>query len=330
MSALLQSKAMITILFFLSVSLLSQRCLAENNEGVRFELDKRAADRDEAKEGRKKGQPDTLFQFRKGLAMFEQNKNAEAIKIFTDLTIKHPDFPEPFNNLGVLFATIGQYDKARQALETAIRLDPKYSTAYENLGDVFIHLATRAYSAAGTQVGDHPGLAEKLKSSRAIIELESGSDDAKTRESTISIQSQSPIVTIEGERPDAGGKRLMSDGGSDGNEISKKAALDALGSWADAWRTRDIERYLAAYASTFHPAGNESREQWEQRRRKNILGKRHIELDIRQPVVVSNKDKATIDFLQIYKANGVYEKNRKRIVLISDDAQWKIVEESVK
>ena len=52
--------------------------------------------------------------FLKGLILAEQGKNAEAIQIFTRLTEEYPELPEPYNNLAVLYASQGQYDKARQ------------------------------------------------------------------------------------------------------------------------------------------------------------------------------------------------------------------------
>ncbi len=91
---------------------------------------------------------DMQMRFVKGVALTEQGKTAEAITVFTKLTEDHPDLPEPYNNLAVLFAASGQYDKARAALDMAIRTNPSYATAYENLGDVHAKLASQAYDKA--------------------------------------------------------------------------------------------------------------------------------------------------------------------------------------
>ena len=91
---------------------------------------------------------DMQMRFVKGVVLTEQGKTAEAITIFTKLTEDHPDLPEPYNNLAVLFAASGQYDKARAALDMAIRTNPSYATAYENLGDVHAKLASQAYDKA--------------------------------------------------------------------------------------------------------------------------------------------------------------------------------------
>eukprot|EP01037_Dinobryon_pediforme_P029999 gene29999-33885_t len=91
---------------------------------------------------------DAQMRFVKGLILAEQNKSAEAISIFSKLTEDFPDLPEPYNNLAVLYAANGQYDKARSALDMAIRTNPTYATALENLGDVYAKLASQAYDKA--------------------------------------------------------------------------------------------------------------------------------------------------------------------------------------
>ena len=91
---------------------------------------------------------DARARFLKGLILTEQNKPVEAIKVFTALTEDYPELPEPYNNLAVLYASQGQYDKARNSLEMAIRTHPSYAIAHENLGDVYAKMASEAYDKA--------------------------------------------------------------------------------------------------------------------------------------------------------------------------------------
>jgi tetratricopeptide (TPR) repeat protein len=91
---------------------------------------------------------DPQMRFMKGVLLTEQNKSDEAIAVFTKLTEDYKDLPEPYNNLAVLYAANGQYDKARVALEKAIRTNPSYQTAYENLGDIYGKMASQAYDKA--------------------------------------------------------------------------------------------------------------------------------------------------------------------------------------
>lgn len=95
------------------------------------------------------GQPkDAQMRFLKGVIQRESGKASDAIATFTRLTEDYPELPEPYNNLAVLYAGQGQYDRARTALEMAIRTNPSYSTAHENLGDVYAKLASQAYNKA--------------------------------------------------------------------------------------------------------------------------------------------------------------------------------------
>lgn len=91
---------------------------------------------------------DARVRFVKGLILTEQNKTGDAIKIFTSITDDYPELPEPYNNLAVLFASQGQYEKARTALEMAINARPGYATAHENLGDIYAKMASQAYERA--------------------------------------------------------------------------------------------------------------------------------------------------------------------------------------
>src|SRR5687767_8750179 len=91
---------------------------------------------------------DARGRFLKGLILTEQNKPNEAIKVFTELSQDFPELPEPYNNLAVLHASQGQYEKARNSLEMAIRTHPSYATAHENLGDIYAKMASQAYDKA--------------------------------------------------------------------------------------------------------------------------------------------------------------------------------------
>ena len=115
------------------------------------------------------GKPkDPQMRFIKGVVLTEAGRTAEAITTFTKLTEDYPELPEPYNNLAVLYAGQAQFDKARAALEMAIRINPSYATAHENLGDVYARLAAQSYAraqqydAANTTVGPKLTLIRQL------------------------------------------------------------------------------------------------------------------------------------------------------------------------
>ena len=81
--------------------------------------------------------------------IYEQLGQPQLAKpIYVALTQEHPELAEPHNNLGVLLAAEGQYGEARQMFELALRANPRYAVAQENLGDVLLQLARQAYKRA--------------------------------------------------------------------------------------------------------------------------------------------------------------------------------------
>src|SRR6202007_2501482 len=91
---------------------------------------------------------DPAMRFRRGVTLSMLDRKAEALQVFQKLVEDHPEMPAPYNNLAVLYGSQGDYDKPRAALEKAIRTNPAYATAYQNLGDVYAQLASQAYSKA--------------------------------------------------------------------------------------------------------------------------------------------------------------------------------------
>ena len=88
---------------------------------------------------------DPAVRFLKGVLLADAQRNAEAVLAFQRLVEDFPELPEPYNNLAVLYAAAGDDDKARTSLEAALRANPGYTVAQQNLGDVYTRLASRAY-----------------------------------------------------------------------------------------------------------------------------------------------------------------------------------------
>jgi Flp pilus assembly protein TadD len=91
---------------------------------------------------------DPQLRFQKGVILAESQHPAEAKEIFAKLTVDYPEIPEPHNNLAVLYAASGDYDKARAALDAALRANPNYAVAHQNMGDVHAQLARLSYMRA--------------------------------------------------------------------------------------------------------------------------------------------------------------------------------------
>ena len=112
---------------------------------------------------------DPQMQFLKALIQQDSGKLADAIISYNKLIEANPELPEPYNNVAVLYAGQGQYDKARAALEMATRTSRSYATAYENLGDVYARLASQSYSQAQQLEPGNTTIAPKLALIRQLF-----------------------------------------------------------------------------------------------------------------------------------------------------------------
>jgi Flp pilus assembly protein TadD len=110
---------------------------------------------------------DASMRFLRAVMLTELQRTSEAIDALNKLIEDFPDLPEPYNNLAVLLAAQGRIDTARELLETALRHDPAYAVAHENLGDVFVRLALRAFERASSNRSDE-SLQRKLRLTREL------------------------------------------------------------------------------------------------------------------------------------------------------------------
>lgn len=160
-----------TALLALGVSAFAQTTLAPYNDVARLT---RAGQFDQAIEQAQRylqtNPRDPQMRFMVGVAQNQKGDTAAAQDTFTRLTQEFPELPEPHNNLAVIHAAAGRYDEARSALEAAIRANPQYAVALENLGDVHARLAQRAWQRAQTLDAGNPRLEPKLKTVQELLQ----------------------------------------------------------------------------------------------------------------------------------------------------------------
>lgn len=113
---------------------------------------------------------DPQMRFLLAMAQNQKGDTAAAQESYTRLTQEFPELPEPHNNLAVLHAAAGRYDDARVALEAALRANPRYAVAHENLGDVYARLAQRAWQRSQQIDAGNPRLEAKLKAVQTLLD----------------------------------------------------------------------------------------------------------------------------------------------------------------
>lgn len=293
--------------------------------------------------------------FLKGLILAEQGKNAEAIQIFTRLTEEYPELPEPYNNLAVLYAAQGQYEKSRQALEMAISTHPSYATAHENLGDIYAKMASQAYDKA-LQL-DKGNVTAQTKLS-LVKELFSASGKvnrapAKSEAPKVALApaaSAPAIAPAKPEPPKPAPAPIVTPAPAPAKPEAAKPApevkpapapaeikndaeatvLKTLNDWAKAWSSKNVSGYLGHYAKDFKVPGGENRSAWEKSRKERIGKPKSIQVAIESPrVTFSDASHASVTFRQAYKSDALSTSTQKTIVLVKTGDKWLIQQERI-
>jgi len=282
---------------------------------------------------------DPQGRFLKGLILTEQNKPTEAIKIFSALTEDHPDLPEPYNNLAVLHASLGQYDKARTALEMAIRTHPSYATAHENLGDIYARMASQAYDKALQLEKGNPTAQTKLA---MIKDIFAGGTNNPNKNLKVAA-AKSAVAAPAAEKP-AADKKSEKGAPPDTSVAATPSATtraapntaptkdDTVNStvlaWASAWSGKNVAAYLSFYAVDFKTPGGEPRAAWEQARTERINRPKQIEVVISDlGIQFISADEAQAKFKQSYRSDTLKNKTIKTLTLVKENGKWRIQQE---
>ena len=91
---------------------------------------------------------DVQLLFLKGRAQARSGQHEAASQTYREMTIQYPELPEPWNNLASEYVRLGQFERAEQALQSALASDPDYTEARLNLGLVQLMLAHESLSQA--------------------------------------------------------------------------------------------------------------------------------------------------------------------------------------
>ena len=213
----------------------------------------------------------------------------------------------------MIYASQGQYDKARAALEQSIRTHPSYATAYENLGDVYAKLASQAYDKALQIDSSNTAAKNKLSLVRELV--------GRPSPTTVAAAPKEPAKP---EKPKPAPEKPAPAPAAD----PSAEVLKAVNGWAQAWSKKDADAYLAYYAKDFKTPGGEARDAWEKTRRARVTAPKSISVSIASPkVTIDGADRARVTFRQNYKSDVLKSNSTKTLVLVRAEGGWKILEE---
>lgn len=114
---------------------------------------------------------DPQMRFWQGFIYEQQGLTEQALSTYLGLTQEYPELAEPHNNLGVLYAAQGDYPKAKTSLEAALRANPVYAIAHENMGDLLINMARQSYERALVLNPKHTEPAQKIDRLKPVLNL---------------------------------------------------------------------------------------------------------------------------------------------------------------
>lgn len=306
-----------------------------------------------------KNPKDPQMRFRRGVALSMLDRKSEALAVFQKLVEDHPEMPAPYNNIAVIQGSQGDYEKARQTLERAIRTNPAYATAYQNLGDVYAQLASQAYTKALQLDKGDASVQPKLA---LLRELVAGPNTAPpsprpaakppvapptvaaapaakpvapppapapaSAPAQAATPVPAPVATATAVASAVKTPPAPAPATKPTTAAESADAEAAVRAWAKAWSQRDMAAYYAAYSPEFKGQAA-SRKAWEQDRRDRIATRKQITVELRDLQVRADGDRATAKFRQIYSSDTLSANSRKTLQLARVGGRWLIRQESV-
>ena len=284
----------------------------------------------------KKAPQEAEARFLRGLVLTRLKRTEDAIKAFADITRDYPQLPEPYNNLAVLYAQQGDYEKARDALEAALATHPSYATAHENLGDIYAALAGAAYNRALALDQGNQTVRNKLsfvnsltpKDGRPVPPPAVASNPAPSA----SVAVPSPVAPAAAAAPATALAPAIPPPSAEGagEAVGAETAETVnvvLDAWASAWSARDVDAYLATYSNDFRPEGGLSRQTWAAQRRDRITRPARIKVSVVNAKMAALGDgRVRVNFRQEYESDSFADQVSK-VIELRDENGWKIVRE---
>ena len=280
--------------------------------------------------------------FLKGLILARMDKLKQAEEVFVNLTDNHPELPEPFNNLAVIYAARGDFDKAEAALRKAINTHPSYATAHENLGDIYAKMASQAYNQALKLDSDNKAAKDKLSMVSDLFSVPepvvAEERPLPTRPETVAVvdpvkevveeETPEPIVVAEviEEEPAPEPGPVVTP--SFDKEAARAEVKAAVNQWANAWSAQDVGSYINSYSDKFEPPQSLSRSAWEEQRRIRLNKPRFIKVTLSNlRVEMLGKDFAMAKFIQSYQSDTYQDQVSKQLLMNNVDGVWRISKE---
>ncbi len=308
--------------------------------------------------------PDSELQFLQCVVQANQKQVPQAIGCFTALVKLHPDMVEAYNNLGVLHASLGRHEEAKQWFDNGLRRVPALWTVHQNILNLQADLSRKAYSRAlqmEVPVREPQAKLSFLAATSSVLLASTATQDIKAASqsgtkvpvqapSSAPVQSPSsaPVTATAPVQPvlpprlattpaPAAAGAMLSVKPTSPASISPEVKLDenhvqvqqAVEAWAKAWSDKNLSSYFGAYSSRFTPGKGVAHADWKVERTARIAGRQFIRVAVSNVTFEKKSPNITVRLTQTYESDNLLSSNRKRLDFALEDGRWKIVRETV-
>ena len=295
--------------------------------------------------------------FLNALALQQEGRREQAASAYLNLIKRHPDLPEPRNNLAKLYMEQGRYDDAIDLLVATLNTHPAYATAWQNLKILYQGLASEAYRKALSKEKNPRSVMDQihLTTLTRLYNTPSRPTPAIVTASAQPMLAQKPEDANSAPEPAAPRAANTASTPTPAHMMPAKPAQTAAKSqakarpaikitpvavtpsqqelveqvkrWAEAWSTKDFKRYVDAYLPDYK-GGKRSHKAWLDYRRSRIVRPGFIRVEVdRFKLKSASSQRAIIDFRQRFTSPNYKDRVIKRLYLNKTANGWKISRE---
>lgn len=240
--------------------------------------------------------------FEQAILMSAEGDWFNAEKIFRDVALRNPQWPEPKNNLAIALFKLGNLEQARKALDEAVISLPNFKVAQENRQRCYDYTSTLAYY----KVVNLPEPPEPPKL-ELLTEILLMPNIANLKQSSTGNNS-SQLDDIE------------------------QQVRESVNEWSRVWSASDVDAYIAAYSTRFKPyASKDNYEQWRTARTNKLKFGKKASVRLEPVEIYLNNDRrqALVQFVQHYQSSSYQDVVTKQLQLVLDNNHWLIISERV-
>lgn len=281
---------------------------------------------------------DPELQFLKCVVQANQKQVPQAIGCFTELVKARPDMVEAYNNLGVLHASQGRHEEAKQWFDNGLRRVPALWTVHQNILNLQADLARKAYARAlqiEVPVVEPQAKLSFLAATSSVVlasaaPQESNVANAPGTKSPMQAPSPVPVASAPVKTaPEV--KTMVSASNAPKPKLDENQSLvqQALKTWAKAWSDKNLPAYFGAYSSAFTPGKGVSHASWQAERTARIAGRQFIRVAVSNVTFEVKNEGIAARFTQSYESDNLVNSNRKRLDFVLENGHWRIVRETV-